>query len=113
MQKHLLNWKNVTCKYAGKKANRPFVKEIDRYYTGTLLSRILAMKKRTPVSLNAAIQLLAVHEQAAHAAGRKGTDPGHLCWYAPHFVEWISELGLHIELTGDEFEAPVMPDKIA
>lgn len=71
------------------------------------------MKKRTPISLEAAIHVLVENEQAARAAGRKGTDPGHLFWYAYHFVEWISELGYHIDLTGDEFEAISMSDKIA
>lgn len=113
MAKHLLNWKNISCKYAGKKSSLPFLKEIDRYYMGTLLSRILDMKKQTPISLKAAIHLLVDHEDAAYAAGRKGTEPGHLCWYAPHFVEWISELGYHIELTGDEFEPFSITDKVA
>lgn len=70
------------------------------------------MERKTAISLDAAIHLLVEYEQAARIAGRKGTDPGHLFWYAWHFVEWISELGFRIELTGDEFEAVSMSDKV-
>lgn len=86
--------------------------EIDGYYRGTLLTRILSMEKKTPISLEAAVVLMVQHEQEARAAGRKGTEPGHLVWYAYHFVEWLEELGYHIELTGDEFEPLVMSDQI-
>jgi hypothetical protein len=113
MTKHLLNWKNINCKCAGKNVSLPVANEIDGYYSGTLLSRILAMERKTPIALEAAIHLLVENEHAARAAGRTGTDPGHLFWYAYHFIEWIAEIGYHIELTGEEFEAPMMSDKIA
>jgi hypothetical protein len=113
MTKHFLNWKDTTVKSAGKKTALPYLSQIDRYYTGTLLSRILAMEKQTAISLEAAIHLLIENEQAARAAGRKGAEPGQMFWYAGHFVEWLSEIGYHVELTGDEFEPLIMSDKVA
>ena len=72
------------------------------------------MEKKTPISLEAAaIHLLVDHEQAARKAGRKGTDPGHLFWYAYNFVDWISRnWAVHIDLAGDEFEPVSMSDKV-
>ena len=40
----------------------------------------------------------------AFNAQKFGSDYGHYGWYSEHFVEWISSLGYHIELTGDEFD---------
>ena len=34
-------------------------------------------------------------------------------WFYENFIEWISSQGYHIELTGDEFEAAVMSDKLS
>lgn len=110
--KHVLRWQNVTIHFAGRISNYPVVNEIDSYYRGELLSRILDMQKQMPISLEAAIHLLTKHEQEASDAGRKGTEPGHLFWYAWHFVEWIESLGYHIELTGDEFEAIGLSDRL-
>lgn len=92
--------------------NLPVANEIDSYYRGTLLTRILSMEKKTPISLEAAIILMVKHEHEARDAGRKGTESGHLVWYAYHFVEWLEGLDYHIELTGDEFEPVVMSDKV-
>lgn len=70
------------------------------------------MKKQKPISLEEAVQLLIQNMQEARAAGRKGTEPGHLCWYLDHFVEWLVSIGYHVELTGDEFEPFVMSDHV-
>lgn len=108
MKKHLLRWKNSKCKRTGR--TLPYLKEINIHYRGTLLSRILAMKKQRPIELESAVQLLMKYEHAARKAGRKGADPGHLCWYQYHFLEWLNGLGYHIELTGDEFESAVISE---
>jgi hypothetical protein len=113
MQKHLLNWKTVPTKPFAR-INWPTVsKQIDLNYRGTLLSRILAMEIKTAISLEEAIQLMKKQEESARSAGRKGAEPGHLCWFSYNFVEWISSLGFHIELTGDEFESYTPTDKSA
>ena len=62
------------------------------------------MQTQKPISLEYAIGLLLDHQTAAMKAGRKGLEPGHAFWYGCNFIEWISSLGFHIELTGDEFE---------
>ncbi len=70
------------------------------------------MKIQTPISLDDAIDLMHAHENEARAAGRKGAEPGHLCWFSYNFVEFIANLGYHIELTGDEFEPYSYSDKV-
>ena len=67
------------------------------------------MKQQKPLSLESAIQSLLDHEEGAMKAGRKGLEPGHALWYQCNFIEWISSLGYHIELTGDEFEETYGP----
>lgn len=49
----------------------------------------------------------------AFDAHRLGYEPGECNWYFKNFVEWISSLGYHIELTGDEFEPYIKADKTA
>jgi hypothetical protein len=49
----------------------------------------------------------------AFDAHRMGYQPGECNWYFKNFVEWVSSLGYHIELTGDEFELYLGDDKAA
>ena len=109
MTKHLVRWKRFPCEPKSFFGSLSAANEMDRYYGYTLLSRILAMKKQTPISLESAIQSLIDHEEGAHRAGRKGMEPGHMFWYGLNFVDWISSVGYHIELTGDDFEKTFGP----
>ncbi len=103
MNNHILKWHSQI----------PIASELDINYRGTLLSRILAMQKQTPIALNEAVSLMVKHEHAASAAGRKGADVGHVFWYSFHFIEWLETIGYHIELTGDEFDAYLSPQVLS
>jgi hypothetical protein len=105
MTNRFVRWKRYPCEPRGQWFNiPPVVNELDRHYKGTLLSRIMFMQKKNPITLEAAVQSLLDHEVGAMKAVRKGLEPGHAFWYQCNFIEWISSLGYHIELTGDEFE---------
>ena len=76
---------------------------LDITYRGTLLSRILSMPVKTPIPFDDAIRLVAEKHTEAFDHSRFGDAPGQYGWYSNNFIEWISSLGYHIELTGDEF----------
>ncbi len=111
MTHRLVNWKSVAHKnVAGEVFHSDLPIVIEHYYRGTLIAEILNMQKKKPISF----------EEGVRMAGRnftKGDKVGHARyeshWYLKCFVEWISEQGFHIELTGYEFEAFVLSDKIA
>jgi hypothetical protein len=108
--KQLLLWKEVKVKtiYGSDMSSRsPAI--LDLAYRGRLLSAILEMPKATPLSLAAAIQLYLdkTHEEIFV------TQSGKSEWYEKNFVTWVSSLGYHINLTGDEFEAVAQTDKVA
>ncbi len=106
MVKQCLHWKKVKCKsVAGEPVWIELPKIIAGESRGTLLSQILAMPKKSPLSFAEAINLVAEKQKEAFLAGRGGRGPGQYSWYYGSFVEWITSLGFHIELTGDEFEA--------
>lgn len=77
---------------------------IDRFYERKLLVRILEMPDKNPISLAEAIDIIRNKEMEATRAGDEGMKPGQSSWYLHNFVQYISDLGYHIELTGDEFE---------
>ena len=72
-------------------------------YRGSLLTCIVKMPIQKPIAFDEAICL--AHDKIY--GSKVGHYRGESHWYMDHFVEWISELGFHIELTGDEFE-PLM-----
>ncbi len=76
------------------------------YYKGELIDQILRMKKKTPLSFHRALNMASDARCAASKEGRSGHEPHHSYWHYSHFLEFISELGFHIELTGEEFESP-------
>ncbi len=107
MDKQLVRWKPV--KGVRHHAGDPTVPEIiDNAYRRTLITRILSMEKKTGLSLEKAVFMAEKTSREAFFNGRMGTDPGQSFWYFSNFVDWISSLGYHIDLTGDEFE-PVTP----
>ena len=108
MIKHCVNWKLVTCKNVdGDDYHAEFPFYIDRKYRGGLLARILAMPKKRSIQFDEAIRMAEKNFFSSKIGHRRG----ETFWYMQNFVEWISELGFHIELTGDEFELPSAPQK--
>lgn len=104
MAKQLVKWKAVTLQNrAGEFFDAEIAKSIEYYYRGTLISKILEMPKKTPVSFLNAVR---VAGQEYFQSDKVGDARFETEWLLSHFVEWISELGFHIELTGDEFEHP-------
>lgn len=106
MNKQCLRWKQVWCKpLKGPDVPVALADRIDLGYRGTLLPRILAMPEKQAISLDDAIQMTNSKLNEAFMAELFGDKPGQYGWYMNHFVDWISSLGYHIELTGDEFGA--------
>jgi hypothetical protein len=114
MKHQIVNWKHVKCKgFYGDDVNLPIAFVLEARYRGTLLSSILSMPPKRPLSFDDAMRMLSDKQSEAFKAGQYGDEPGHYGWYMLHFVEWISSLGYHIEITGEEFEAQSMTDKLA
>jgi hypothetical protein len=67
---------------------------------GLLLVSALAMPKKTPVLFEEIIKM--THEKINDAD--LGLEPGQMQWIEKNFVQWVSDMGYHIEFTGDEFD---------
>ncbi len=78
---------------------------IDKAYNGQLLGKILDMPKKQSLSYETAIGIFSDRMFEALNAKDYGVKPGQSGWYPSHFVEYISDLGFHIELCGDEIES--------
>lgn len=78
---------------------------IDKAYKGMLLCKILEMPKKQRLSYENAINIFSDRMFEALKAKDYGVKPGQSGWYPSHFVEYISYLGFHIELSGDEIES--------
>lgn len=63
------------------------------------------MPRQKPISYEEAIAIFDQKKVEAFKAKDYGVKPGQYSWYSYHFVEYISDLGYHIELTGDEIES--------
>ncbi len=62
------------------------------------------MERKNPILFMDAAALAQEKYLDARRAGRRGYAPGRTDWYTDGFIDWISSLGFHIELSGDEFE---------
>ena len=103
MEKQIVRWKSV--KGIRHQAGDPTVPDIiDEAYRRTLIASILSMEKKAPIHFDEAVRLADKTSREAFFEGRMGTDAHQSFWYFSNFVDWISSLGYHIELTGDEFE---------
>jgi hypothetical protein len=114
MTKQFLYWKPIWEKNVrgeGFLSNVPDI--IANDYRGELLANILAMPAKEPISFESAALMASNKSSEAFDAHRMGHEPGECNWYFDHFVEWISSLGYHIELTGDEFELYLRAEKTA
>jgi hypothetical protein len=100
-----VKWKPVYCKSkAGTWKYMTYPFSINRAYDGKLLSAIVEMPRKNPISFDSAINLMRRGLDEATKAEKFGQKHGHYHWHYEHFVEFISEQGFHIQLTGDEFE---------
>ena len=105
MPHHLLKWRAFKAKdVRGSDIEVDMAPSIDFYYRGKMLSEILQMPLRSPISFHEALHMAWVKQGEACDATKFGSAVGHYNWYSQNFVNWISSLGYHIELTGDEFE---------
>lgn len=115
MTKRPVHWKPVKTKdISGREFRNPyFMPLLSGYYRGTLLSEILSMPIQKPISFEEAAGLTHAAFLKAFTSRRIGHASGQTHWYFKNFVQWISDQGYHIELTGDEFEGYVLSDKVA
>jgi hypothetical protein len=115
MIKRPVFWKPVKTKnvYGGEFTNPYLPSLLAEDYKGTLLSAILAMPCKQPISFQEAANLASAAKHKAVVAKKFGYKPGECFWFYRNFVQWISDQGYHIELTGDEFEAYALSDKVS
>ncbi len=98
-------WKRTECRGRdGSPVDVGWATHIDKCYKGKLLVRILDMPKKNPISLNEAIKIISDKKLDAYNAGDFGMKPGQYHWYSYNFLSYISDLGYHIEITGDEID---------
>jgi hypothetical protein len=110
MEKHFVKWQTVRMKNRTGQFYQSEVPEgIDRRYRGKLLSSILDMPRKKPISFADAVRKAFKKSFALTWLGK----PKEATWLLDNFVQYISDLGYHIELNGDEFEHSVTVDKAA
>ena len=78
---------------------------LDNHCNRSLLTSALAMPKKSPISFELVIKFAVDIIYTSDI----GHEPGQHFWYKKNFVQWISDLGYHIEFTGDEFELLAPP----
>ncbi len=102
---HLVKWKPILGKNVRNEDTEfPFPELLASSSNWTILERIIHMEPKVPIKfIDAAVMAQKKFHEALDAR-RIGYAPGQCNWYARNFTEWISSLGYHIELTGDEFE---------
>jgi hypothetical protein len=112
MNKQCVRWKAFRAKNnRGSDYQSNFPDFIEICNKGLLIGRILAMERKQPIGFEQAARMTQEKFFDAQNARRLGYAPGQCFWYVTHFVEWISSLGYHIELTG-EFEPYQMSTRI-
>ncbi len=79
---------------------------IASFYKGELVDRILKMDRKKPISFYQAVNLASDGHYRASVDDRFGHNKGESGWHFSHFLDFISDQGFHIELTGDEFDSP-------
>lgn len=92
--------------FRGEDYSCPYPELIYRDSKGTLISQILAMPKGKPIGFADAIRFASKKAHEVAEQGKLGIDPGESGWYRLNFIQFISESGFHIELTGEEFDFP-------
>jgi hypothetical protein len=106
MKKQVVSWKPIRSR---NRLGEVFISDsfpqlIDCAYRGELLFEIVSMIPKTPISFEHAVNIIEKEYFRASSGGQWGPNPGQANWYYRNFVQWISDQGYCIELTGDEFE---------
>lgn len=100
MAKQCLHWKRVRCRNV---QNQDFESSlpvlVSQMYKGRLLFEILNMPRKSRISFDEAIRLATA--KRIDAIGRHAIE--EYVKYHENFIQFISDSGYHIELTGDEF----------
>lgn len=105
MDKRILKWKPIPGKNIRMEdCDFAFPDILDSASKWTLLEGILRMEPKNPISFEKAATLAMTKYRAAMNADEIGYKPGQCLWYAKYFLEWISSMDFHIEITGEEFE---------
>jgi len=103
MDKHWVKWKTLRTKNIyGEPIDMEFPYLIDICYEGSLISKILRMPKKTAIAFEHAVRLA----ERQYCNSDISTEIEKMNWCTNNFIDFISEQGYHIELTGDEFELP-------
>jgi hypothetical protein len=103
MRRNSVNWNSIQYRdpKSGIVEDNFFPTIIDYGYRCELLHNICSMPRKNPISFAKAVRL-AVREYFSSDYGFK---KGQSYWYLDNFVDWISDLGFHIELSGEEFDS--------
>lgn len=75
-------------------------------YRGELVDEILAMPKQLAISYEEAVTIVTERFETALVNNQIGGEREQSHWFHRNFVEFISGLGYHIELSGDELFSP-------
>jgi hypothetical protein len=110
MRKQVVNWKPIKSRnrFGEIYLNQYFPQLIDSAYRGELLFEIVSMTAKTSISFENAVNLVEKEYRRAADSGKRGSSPGHSGWYYENFIQWISDQGYSIDLSGDEFETALM-----
>lgn len=105
MSQQIVKWKPTPAKnFRNEDCLLPFPDFLDSASNWTILERIFQMEPKKPIAFSEAARLAHEKFEEALNARQIGYEPGQCNWYARHFIDWISSLGYHIDLNGDEFE---------
>jgi hypothetical protein len=111
VKRNLARWRQIRCKnLKGDWYLSSLPNAIDVSYKGKLLTMILEMPEKNPISFEDALHIIDQKLTESFEASDFGPKPGQHHWYFRNFVSYISDLGHHIELTGDELEPFVVPE---
>lgn len=108
MMKRIYKWKPIRLLtiYGNEYVDDELPGIVANYYKGELVDKILTMDRKKPISLHQALNMASdAHIKAVHE-NRFGHKKGQSGWHFSHLIDFISEQGFHIELSGDEFDSP-------
>ncbi len=99
MTKQCVFWRPIILKTV---RGRDFVSHtadlIASHYRGSLIAEIQKMQRKQSITFEEAVGLIHDEQLKARSNAKK-----YLSYYE-NFIQYVSDLGFHIELTGDEFE---------
>lgn len=108
MTRQCVLWNPVICQtFQGTDYGSALPDLIAKSYRGTLVTEIISMPLRNPIAFEKAVNLIDMKIKEACKASKIGHNPGEYFWYHKNFVQCISDMGFHIELSGEEFEFPL------